>query len=639
MAAARTTVVIVSWNTRGLLEACLRRVYAARPGTPVVVVDNASSDGTVEALAPAFPQATWLPQAENLGFARGNNVGLAGVATEFVWLLNPDTEPGPDALAALEGWLDTHPEAAAVGAGLLNPDGSPQPCAFQLPTAAATLAEWCLLPGPLARLRDRLWRLGPRRAAGRTGWVLGAAMLVRASVLREVGGLREDFFMYAEELEWCRRATQAGWEVHLAPEADVVHHGGAATSQVREAMRVALFESRGRYMASELGGARRTTWLAIAALVAAWNTAWVALRRPSGWTPGLAWRLWHAWRRGLAARPAPPPVVLQGAVHEALAPLIPADADLLPWGEGSALPSPPTGEPDGEVPPGATGPEAPPGVTGPEAPLLPGAGDWKPGEGRGGRPRVSAVLIARNEATRLPGCLEALQASGLVDEVVVVDDASTDGSAEVAARAGARVLVHPHVGENWDLNKNVGMDAARGDWVLLIDADERLAPGAAATIARALAGGASCAAYWLPRQEWYFGRWARHATAGARVLRLVRRGAVRFEGERLHAHPRVDGPVGQLAAALVHEPYPTIGAYVAKTWLYTDHEARVRHAAGERAGLGEVLAAPLRHLWHRGWRQQGWRDGWAGLVYCVVTVLYPTRQAWRLWRLGRRDRS
>jgi hypothetical protein len=183
------------------------------------------------------------------------------------------------------------------------------------------------------------------------------------------------------------------------------------------------------------------------------------------------------------------------------------------------------------------------------------------------------------------------------------------------------------------------LEAAQSDWVLLIDADERLAPGSAEAIAQALAEGPPCAAYWLPRQEWYFGRWARHATAGARVLRLVRRGAVRFEGERLHAHPHVAGPVGQLAAPLIHEPYATIADYVAKTRLYTDHEARVRLAAGERVGLAGVLAAPLWHLWHRGWRLQGWRDGWAGLMFCVVTALYPTRQAWRLWRLGRRERS
>jgi hypothetical protein len=574
MPPARTTVVIVSWNTRGLLEACLRSLYADRPDAAVVVVDNASTDGTVEALSPVFPQAAWRPQAENLGFARANNVGFAGLASEFVWLLNPDTEVAPGALATLEAWLDAHPEAAAVGAGLLNTDGSPQPCSFPLPSPAATLGEWWLLPGPLARLRDRLCRLAPRRDPGRTGWVLGAAMLVRASVLREVGGLREDFFVYAEELEWCRRVTQAGWEVHMAPDASVVHHGGASTSQVREAMRVALFENRARYMASELAGLQRTAWLAAAALVTAWNTAWVALRRPPGWTPGLPPRLWQAWRRGLAALPAAPP----------------------------------------------------------PAPLASGERGASP-------PSVSAVVIVRDEATRLVGCLEALRGSAVVEEVVVVDDGSTDGSAELARQAGARVIVHPHAGENWDLNKNVGMEAARGDWVLLIDADERLAPGAEAAIAQALAEGPRCAAYWLPRQEWYFGRWARHATAGARVLRLVRRGSVRFEGERLHAHPRVTGPVGQLQAPLIHVPYATIGDYVAKTRLYTDHEARVRLAAGERIGLAGVLAAPLRHLWHRGWRQQGWRDGWAGLVFCVVTALYPTRQAWRLWRLGRRDRS
>ena len=254
-------------------------------------------------------------------------------------------------------------------------------------------------------------------------------------------------------------------------------------------------------------------------------------------------------------------------------------------------------------------------------------------------PSLSAVVITRNEAGRLAGCLASLKAAeGLVAEIVVVDDASEDETVAIARGFTERVLVHPHEGENWDLNKNVGMAAASGDWVLLIDADERLTPEGAAAIAGLLATEPAHAAYWLPRREWYFGYWPRHAAAGARVLRLARRGAATFEGERLHAHPRVAGSVGFLDAPLDHQAYDTIAAYVAKTNAYTDHEARVRFAAGERAGRREILLEPLKHFRYRFWKCQGYKDGVPGLVFCLATALYPLLQNMKLWELAHQER-
>ncbi len=297
MAGARTTTVIVSWNTRDLLDACLRSVFADDPAARVVVVDNASADGTVAALGPRYPQARWIASGENLGFARGNNLALADVATEFVWLLNPDTAVRPGALAKLEAWLDAHPRAAVAGAGLLNPDESPQPASFAFPTPLGTAAEWLFLPRPLARVRDRLFALAPRRTAGPTDWVLGAAMLVRMAAVREVGPLDPGYFMYAEELDWCHRFRAAGWEVHLVPAAEVVHHGGQATAQVRERMLLELFASRARYFARRLPWWRRAAFGPLMALGAVWNTIYLAVRPQPGWRAGLpaavaraAWR-------------------------------------------------------------------------------------------------------------------------------------------------------------------------------------------------------------------------------------------------------------------------------------------------------------------------------------------------------------
>lgn len=248
---------------------------------------------------------------------------------------------------------------------------------------------------------------------------------------------------------------------------------------------------------------------------------------------------------------------------------------------------------------------------------------------------LSAVVITRNEAARLEGCLASLAAHPeVISQIVVVDDASTDGTVAIARRFTRHVQVHPHEGENWDLNKNVGLDQATGDWALLIDADERLTPEGALALAHFLHATTPHAAFWLPRREWYFGHWPRHAASGAKVLRLVRRGAARFGGDRLHAHPEIAGSVGDLDAPLDHRAYDTVAAYVAKTNAYTDHEARVRFAAGERADRHDLLVVPAKHFYYRYFKCRGYKDGLPGLVYCLATALYPLLQAMKLWELA-----
>ena len=566
-ASVHTTVVIVNWNTRQLLADCLESLFADAPALPVVVVDNASTDDSMAVLPARYPQVTWLPQARNLGFAAGNNLALRRVTTEFAWLLNPDTRVRPGALAALERCLDEHAEAAVVGAALWNPDGSPQACAFRFPTVATTVAEFLRLPRPLARLRDRIFQLQPLRAAGPVPWVLGASMLVRMSAVRHVGMLREDYFMYAEELDWCRRFWQAGWQVHLSLAADVVHLGGGSTQQVREPMLKELFRSRGQYLAAFSQPGRWALFPWAIAAVARWNAALERLKPQPGWRPALFGELAQSATAG--------------------------------WLRACA------GQPD---------------YPGAEAPA----------------PGVSAVIITRNEARKLPGCLESLRRASAVKQIVVVDDVSTDDTVALARQGADVVVEHPHTGENWDLNKNVGMALATEPWVLLIDADERLTPEAAAVLDQALRGDLTEAGFWLPREEWYFGRWARHASSDARVLRLFRRGAATFLGDRLHAHPVVQGRIGYLPAPLRHEAYDTLGAYIAKTRAYTDHEARVRWNSGERARLNEVVVASFRHIWYRWVRLQGYRDGWFGFYYVLVTALYPGLERLKLWNLGRR---
>jgi len=251
-------VVTVSWNVQGLLTACLRSLFAdlARSGleAEVWVVDNASTDGTPEMVARAFPTVRLIASQENLGFARANNIALRAILTPHasrltpcVWLLNPDTEVLAGATAALLSALEAHPWAGVAGAKLLYSDGSLQHSAFRFPGLAQLLFEFLPLPPRLydTPLNGRYpRRLYEGKAPFPIDHPLGAAMMVRAEAIEQVGLLDEGFWMYCEEIDWCWRMRKAGWQAYCMPVAQVVHHAGKSSGQVRAAAFVALWRSR-----------------------------------------------------------------------------------------------------------------------------------------------------------------------------------------------------------------------------------------------------------------------------------------------------------------------------------------------------------------------------------------------------------
>jgi N-acetylglucosaminyl-diphospho-decaprenol L-rhamnosyltransferase len=233
------TVVIVSWNVRGYLARCLaglrREARSAPYTTRVVVVDNGSTDGTLQMLAEHFPEVGVLANPSNRGFGAANNRALAQCTTRYALVLNPDTELLPGALTHLVAELEAHPEAAVCGPMLLNADGSVQSSRRRLPRAATGFVESTLvqrfLPD-LALLRHYYAADRPDDVAQEVDWVTGAAMLVRMSAAREVGLFDERFFMFSEELDWCWRFRRAGWTVRYTPAARVIHYGGRSTAQV-----------------------------------------------------------------------------------------------------------------------------------------------------------------------------------------------------------------------------------------------------------------------------------------------------------------------------------------------------------------------------------------------------------------------
>jgi N-acetylglucosaminyl-diphospho-decaprenol L-rhamnosyltransferase len=236
------SVVILSYNTRPLLEACLASLRAATeegrgPRVEVIVVDNASTDDSVRVVRDRFPEVRLIESETNRGFAGGNNLAFPYCRGRYVMLLNSDTELEPDGLAAMVGFMDAHPEAGALGPRLLNPDGTFQPSGHPFPSlsdaAFRLLFRRPLAPTPGSRRGKtrfhRAWSLEPgawscpEGAAERHDWVTGACLMVRREVLEQVGPLDEAFFFEGEDVDWCRRIRAAGWEIGLLPAARVMH--------------------------------------------------------------------------------------------------------------------------------------------------------------------------------------------------------------------------------------------------------------------------------------------------------------------------------------------------------------------------------------------------------------------------------
>ncbi len=258
----RLAVVIVTWNVRKLVLACLDSLLADLRSAPVEasvwVVDNRSADGTAQAIRAVFPDYGLLPvhvlePGENLGFARGNNHALRALGfpdgaevPDYVLLLNPDTVVMPGAIAALIDGLEAA-GAGLAGARLIYPDGRFQHSAFAFPGLAQLAID--LFPA-LARLSETALNGRYPRALYEGGQPfrvdhpLGATFLLRAAVIRQTGLFDEQFHLYCEEVDWALRIRAAGWTAVCVPAARVVHYGGMSTSQVRPESIVNLWAAR-----------------------------------------------------------------------------------------------------------------------------------------------------------------------------------------------------------------------------------------------------------------------------------------------------------------------------------------------------------------------------------------------------------
>jgi GT2 family glycosyltransferase len=243
------SVVIVSYNTRALLERCLASIEGAAPALRVetIVADNGSADGSPALVRERFPSVDLLELTENRGFAHGTNAGLARATGRYHVWLNSDCELSAGSLAAMASYLDRHPDVAVVGPRLVYPDGRVQPSAQAFPNGWRVLYQFLGLRrllsvrwlAPLVRLlarQDPMTRtyveaLSPSTEARPVDWVSGACLMARGEAFRTAGALDEGFFMYCEDADWCQRVGATGGRTEYLPWITVVHHVGASGSK------------------------------------------------------------------------------------------------------------------------------------------------------------------------------------------------------------------------------------------------------------------------------------------------------------------------------------------------------------------------------------------------------------------------
>ncbi|MBZ0293757.1 MAG: glycosyltransferase family 2 protein [Anaerolineae bacterium] len=244
------SIIIVSWNVADLLAVCLDTIFArSSPDLEVIVVDSASSDHTVTMLQERYPQVRLLPQTENLGFSRCNNIGLAAAQGRHVLLLNPDTEIRSDALAQMVAYLDAHQDVGIVGPRTLNTDGTTQSTRRSFPTVPLAFFEstWLQPLTPKSMLTCYYRSDQPDDGVFDVDWVQGSALMARREVYQQIGGMDEGYVMFSEELDWCKRARDAGWRVVYLGTATIIHHGGKSTDQVVARRHIHFQESKLRY--------------------------------------------------------------------------------------------------------------------------------------------------------------------------------------------------------------------------------------------------------------------------------------------------------------------------------------------------------------------------------------------------------
>lgn len=261
------SVVIVSWNCRAYVLQCISSLYAGGnvPTIEIIVVDNASTDGTAEAIVAQFPGVTLIRNEHNVGFSRANNIALQLSHGQYICLINADVVVPPGCIQKMIAYLNEHPDVGLLGPQMLCPNGRMGDAVMRFPTVWST---FCCALG-LHRLFPASAVLGGFVMAGfdstttqdvevLTGWF----WMTRREAFRQVGGLDEQFFMYGEDIDWCYRFHRAGWRVVFYAEAGALHYCAASSSNSPQRFYVEMQRANLQYFRKHHGWAGRAGYWA-----------------------------------------------------------------------------------------------------------------------------------------------------------------------------------------------------------------------------------------------------------------------------------------------------------------------------------------------------------------------------------------
>jgi GT2 family glycosyltransferase len=262
MPSAEISVVIVNWNTRQHLQGCLESLQNAKASRlrEIIVVDNASTDGSPEMVAQVFPNVRLLRNPSNAGFAAANNLGIRAGAGSYVCLVNSDVRVLPGSLDALAGFLDAHPDVGMTGPRLLWGDLTLQSSCRRFPSLWNNLCDAFALP--------RIFPRSPLVAGEHMAFfkhdreifpdvLVGCFWMVRRQAIERFGYLDEGFFMYGEDIDWCLRCWKSGWKIAFFPGASAVHYGGGSSRRERIRFAVLQQQARQRLWKKHYGRAER----------------------------------------------------------------------------------------------------------------------------------------------------------------------------------------------------------------------------------------------------------------------------------------------------------------------------------------------------------------------------------------------
>lgn len=306
------SVVIVNWNTRDLLLDCVESLFAEtrESSLEIIVVDNASRDGSMEALAARFPQTVRIANTENAGFARANNQGLAVARGRYLCLVNSDVKALAGVLDRLRAFLESRPDVGAVAPRTVGRDLKLRRNCREFPSLRNEICQALFLDRlfPSRRFfRSRSMRDYDYASQSEIEALSGCFLMVPRSVQETVGGLDERFFIYAEDVDWCKRIREAGWRVIYFPEAEAIHYGGSSSATERVRFNLEILKAHLQYwrkhhgrLATALFWWIQLTGIALRAFGWSLKVSGDSRDRATEYWRAMGWVLRAGWRYVLA---------------------------------------------------------------------------------------------------------------------------------------------------------------------------------------------------------------------------------------------------------------------------------------------------------------------------------------------------